>query len=221
MKKAIVLALTLALVAGAISAPAALAGKKKKKKAPVAAAPVTTKLFMHGSSPLGEIDAADHIQAGTYFTMDATAGSSEKSMGLVNYVGGPNTACAGNSLFPVWTGRVVGTITGDVKVTFDAMSSPGKVDVRIWPDIVTQACNEAYPEPAGHVTVDLPPAKGPVEAVIKGVNFPAQAILMVQITPVLPTEGGTPFLGRMFYDTEASSIEFSCTPSAGASSCTG
>lgn len=215
MKKTIVIGLVIGLIFASLGSTAAVAKKKKKK-----AAPVATKLFLHGTETIGEIEMPTNLLDGLFMSMDTTAGSSEKSLAYVNYVAGPNTQCAGNSLFPVWTGKIAGQVTGDIKVTFNSISSPGKVDIRVWPDVLAQACNESYPEPAGHVTVDLPPGSGTVEAVIPGVNFNATAALMVQITPVLPTEGGTPILGRVFYDTEGSFVEFSCIPAAGAS-CTG
>jgi hypothetical protein len=70
---------------------------------------------------------------------------------------------------------------------------------------------------AGAVTVALPPGQGTVEAVIPDLNFEAAGALMVQITPVTVP----PFVGRAFYGTADTKIEYSCTPVAGSTSCTG
>ncbi|MGH9198429.1 MAG: hypothetical protein ACRD1T_22185 [Acidimicrobiia bacterium] len=210
MRKALAAILVLGLLAGALSAPAV--AKKKKKKPPE---PVATTLFMEGTSNFGE---EDQIGNGTYLTLVAEEGSGEKSQGIPNYVGGPNTNCAGNSLFPVFVGTVSGQVVGDMKVTFNAISQGGKVEVRIWPDINAQACNDAYIPPAASVVVDLPAGEGTVEATIPGVDFEASSLMMIQLTAVI---GAPPYYARAFYGTADSKVEFSCIPPAGATSCTG
>ncbi len=220
MRKALLIALTAGLVASSLAGPA-LAGKKKKAK------PVATTLYLHGSEVVGELENYFLVASGTYMSMDKSepSGAEPKSKLLTNYVLGPNTECAGNDFFPVWVGDLSGKVTGDMKITFHSIATPGAaVDVRVWPDVASQLCtNETlgvfdYPEPAGEVRVNLPPGPGSVEAVIEGVKFNAGSKLMLQLTPAI--EG--PFLGRALYDSTSyvSKIEFNCTPAAGASSCT-
>ena len=185
-----------------------------------------TCLWLHGTNPDGDAEAAEHTANGTFMQMDPvkpTEPTASKSRQITNYGAGPNTQCAGNNLFPVWQGKMAGTITGDITFTFHAVTSPPvTVEVRVWPDIVAQACNEAYPEPARKVQVELPAGQAEVQAVLSGADIEALGSVMVQITPILPTEGGVPFEGRVFYDAEnaLSVFSFQCTPPSGASSCT-
>ena len=165
---------------------------------------------MEGEASFGE---EDQLGNGTYLKLQLEAGSGEKSMGMPNYVGGPNSNCAGNSLVPVFVGELAGKVTGDMKVTFDASATPAaKAEVRVWPDIAAQACNNAYPEPAAAVVVDLPAGGGTVEAVLEGVDIEASGVMMIQITPVL---AAPPSYARVFYGTDASKVEFNCLPRFG------
>jgi hypothetical protein len=203
VKKILSLAIALGLVGGALALPA---GAKKKPK------PVAQTLYMEGVSPFGE---QDQEADGFYLKLQKDPGSGEKTMGFFNAVASPNTNCGGNSLMPVFVGPVAGHIVGDVKVSFPVASTPAnKAEVRIWPDLAAQACNEAYVEPAGMVVVDLPAGPGNVEAVIEGVDFTSQGVMMVQITPIL---GAPPGYARATYGTEASKVEFTCIPASGTS----
>ena len=202
-RKTIAMIVLVGLVASVGAVPAS--AKKKKAK------PVATTLFMEGTSQFGEEDQSP--ASGGYLKLQSAEGSGEKSMGIPNYTGGPNTNCAGNSLMPVFVGPTAGRIVGDMKVSFPAMSSPASaVEIRVWPDVAAQACNEAYIEPAGSVQVDMPAGQGTVEATIEGLNFTAVGGIMVQITPVI---GGAPSYGRAFYGTADSKVEFSCIPASG------
>ncbi|MDQ3964559.1 MAG: hypothetical protein M3277_11720 [Actinomycetota bacterium] len=222
MKRLLVLMMVTGLVFGSIAA--AEAGKRKAK-------PVLTTLFLHGDTLLGENDSMTLVND-VFLKMDAKepTGSEPKSRFIMNYGVGPNTQCAGNNLFPVWTGPLTGQVQGDVKVTLHTIGTPGPVVLRIWPDIAGQACDseltgaKAYVEPAGEITVDLPPGHGEIEAVFKDVNFAAQGILMFQLSPAvavdLPSPAGAilnPFVSRVLYDSTdfVSSLEFSCIPSSG------
>ncbi len=207
MKKLMLLGVVAGLIASSLAVPAS-AGKAK---------PVSTTLYFHGNSPIGEPDGLDGALNGVYASMDTSEPSDAqpKSMSVVSYVAGPNTTCAGSFLAPVWVGKVAGKIVGDVKVTFDAISTPtGKVDVQLYPDQVAFACDMESP---AQVRVDLPPGPGKVEAVIKKVNLPVTGALMVQITPVI--DG--PFYSRVLYDSTsfASKIEFKCVPAKGQNTC--
>lgn len=227
MKKIAALVLT-AVVAASLTSGTAASAKRRAK-------PVATKLFLHGETPLGETSGIP-VASDVYNTMDPTepAGAEPKSEFITNYLGGPNTMCAGNNLFPVWSGKVSGTIKGDMKLTLHTVGTPGPIEVRVWPDVLSSMCNSenpvssstAYPDPAGSVEVELPPGHGTVEAVIKGVNFKAIGTMIVQVSPVvavdLPSPGGSvlnPFVSRILYDTAdfASTLEFTCIPASGAS----
>lgn len=159
-----------------------------------------------------------------------------KSKFITNFVGGPNTECAGNSMFPVWTGAVSGRVLGDIDVVFHTLGTPGKVDVRVWPDIESLTCNDGlngpqdFPEPAGEAVVDLPAGEAEIRATIEGVDFLAEKSLLFQINPTrtadVPVLGTAiiipPFVSRVFYDatTAPSAVTFTCIPERGTTSCT-
>lgn len=224
MRKTIVFALSLALVAGAIALPA-----QAKKKKP---AFVTTTLHLHGSQPLGEAE-SDPLVNPFYLPMDTTApdGSAPKSKQITTLGVSPNTQCAGNQLFPVWVGKVAGHVVGDVKVTLNTLSSPGgKVDVRIWPDVNSSMCTSDlagtadYPDPAAEKTIDLPIGPGTTEIDLGKVDFTSVGVLMLQVSPTAGPDVGpqatvTPFFGRVLYDAAGfdSTITFSCAPTSGKS----
>jgi hypothetical protein len=201
------------------------------------AKPVATTLYLHGTEQIGETESFS-VVADTLLPMDATkpTGTDIKSKMITNYGVGPNASCAGNNLFPVWSGKVTGHIKGDMKFTFNTVGTPGQVEVRVWPDVFSSMCDSEnpaapasdYPDPAGAVTVDLPAGPGTVEAVMKGVDFDAIGTLVVQISPIvavdIPSPGGSvlaPYHSRILYDSTdyASSLQFSCIPAKGAKSC--
>lgn len=206
MKKTFVALCAVALVSAALQGPV-LAGKTK--------APVKTTLYFHGQSPLGEEDAVNGlIDLNSFMVMDPKApeGTTSKSKSL----GWSSTNCAGNRLFVTWVGAVSGRITGDMKVSFSALSVPQEVDIRVWPDVREQLCDAKYPIPAAAATVTMPAGQGLVEAVLPDVDFTATSTLMLQISPT-PVGTDTPGPGRVFYDSTAdpSHVEFSCIPKAG------
>ena len=231
MKRIIVLLMIVGLVVGSVAT--AEAGKKKKPK------PVATTLYFHGATVVGENDSFS-LYNEAFLPMDKTepAGSEPKSRWITNYLAGPNTQCAGNNLFPVWSGALSGQIKGDVKLTLNTLGTPGDVVVRIWPDVGSGAslCNSDNPasmsanyvDPAGEVVVSLPPGAGTVEAVMEDVVLNAIGSVIIQISPVvavdIPSPGGSvlnPFMSRILYDTAdfASVLEFTCIPASG-TSCT-
>ncbi|MGH2818347.1 MAG: hypothetical protein ACRDJS_07815 [Actinomycetota bacterium] len=211
-----------ALIAGLVVASLAVdAGAARRR-------PVKTKLYLHGTTPVDEADYG--ALADAYPRMDSKKPAGEpKSKQITNYLVGPNDQCAGNNLFPVWIGEVSGTIVGKMKLTFTTVSTPGKLDVRVWPDVASLLCTSElagtndYPKPAAEVRVNLPPGGGTIAAVTKKVRFRATQSLMVQITPAAgPAEGVLdPFFARVVYDSPqfASSLQFKCIPARG-KSCT-
>ena len=203
MKKLIATCLAAGLIGSIFVLPA---DAKKKRK------PVATTLYLEGASTLGE---EDQTANGTYLKLQADPGAGEKSMGLFNLVASPNTQCAGNSLMPVFVGTMAGKVTGDMTISFEASATAAmKAEVRVWPDVAGQACNETYIEPAASTVVDLPAGRGAVEAKLEGLNFTAQGVMMIQVTPVL---GAPPGYARVWYGTDAAKVEFLCTPNSGTS----
>lgn len=215
MKRFFVLFLALGLIAGSV-----VTAEAKKKSKPI---PMT--FFLHGTELIGEIDAVNNLSAGAYNKMDPAepSGPAPKSMGLIDYVVGPNSDCAGNYLYPVWTGNVSGRIVGELKVTFHTIGAPRSVDVRIWPDVMSQACagndlaEGSYPAPAYEQSVTLPAGPGVTEVVFEDVDLATIGSFMLQITP----PPGEPLPGRVLYDSAdfASSVEFTCIPPKGAKAC--
>ena len=226
MRKLVVCGLVAGLVLSAFVVPGV--AKKKPKPKPK---PVATSLWFHGEGPVGEVENAQYLAGAlptgnwAYMPMDSTEPTgSGASMGLTTYVGGPNTQCAGSNLFPTWVGEVVGTVKGDVKVTFFATASPGSiVDVRVWPDLIALTCNADLPPPAREAFVEIPPGQTKVEVVMPGDPFKAAGKLMVAISPAAgPAPGSTSaFLGRVDYDspTKNSGMSFGCIPPKGSTAC--
>lgn len=225
MRRSLILVLVLGLVASFMSVGAV--AKKKKAKA------VKTTLYFHGGSPIGESESMGAVaDVPLPMSPEKPSGAEPKSKQIVNGVVTPNGQCANNNLFTNWSGQVSGTIKGDVKVTFNAISSPGQVVVRVWPDIMALMCDSAtsgssdYPDPAGETIVDLPNGTGEVTAVLKNVKAKAIGSLLVQISPVsieTPADKDVfpPSFARVLYDSPdfASRIEFTCVPARG-KSCT-
>lgn len=213
MKRIMIVVLLVGLVGASLSAVPAQAKKKKKAK------PVPVTFHAHGEAPFGELEIPNALD-GIFMPMDTAdpAGGAPKSMGFTNYVGGPNPKCSGNPFFPVWVGKMAGSVKGDIKIKFTSIAGPAaQLDVRIWPDGQPLACNDSYPEPASSAVVDLPAGEGETEVVIEGMNFPVVNHLMIQFSPVIPSATQ----GRLLYDSADAdlSIELLCTPASG-TSCT-
>ena len=209
MKRTTVLGIVLvSLTAGALQASAAPAKK-----------PVKMAYFLHGTQDIGEIEA----QTGDYPVMDAKAptGSAARSYGATNYVGGPNTECAGNKLFPVWIGAVDGAPVGDATVElFLETHGAGTLDVRLYADVDAQACNADHPTPIGSQTVTLADGQSKATVVLKNINRKAKPVtsVMLQVTPI---PAAPPFISRVQYDSTgaASKVTFTCLPKAGKKTC--
>ena len=214
MKKILVTAVVLALVAGALSATAS-AGKKKKAK------PVAVTMFFHGTETLGELDVANNATTGALLPMDTTepTATPSKSFPIIDLVATPNEACSGSPILPSWAGNMSGRVTGDVTVTFNTIGSAGTVDIELFADAGAFQCNETYLDPVAETTVDLPPGTGTVEAVIEGVDFEVigRLVMMVNHRTL-----DAPAMGRVLYDspTDNARIEFTCTPATGTTACT-
>jgi hypothetical protein len=206
--------LGLATVAGLVlSGSAADAAPAKKPK------PVPMTFYFHGVNRAGEAD--NPPTSSVTASMDTTkpSGADSKSKQITNYIGGPNTNCSGNNLFPVWTGPLTGEIVTDVRVTFTGIGAPSsRVWIRLFQDVEGLVCNDA-PKVAGSAIVDLPAGQGKVDVVIKKVKLKAKHSFQIQFSPT--GELGDTSQGRIFYDSTAdmSSVSFSCLPAVGKKTC--
>lgn len=211
---------TLALLAAA-TLTASLAGTSVAAvKKPAPPKPVKITYYFHGTNTAGEADQA--LVGGTgLMKMDATkpSGAQEKTFGVTNYGGGPNTKCAGNSLFPNWVGAGSGNLTGTASVTlFSYGMATSAVKVQIFGDTEAQACNEAYPTPLGETTVTLPSGPGSMTVKIPIIGKgKISSSFTVQVQPVTVP----PHVTRIRYDSAAtpSSITVSCLPKVGKKTC--
>jgi hypothetical protein len=219
MKKAIVTALVLGLLAGALALPA---DAKKKVKAK----PVATSLYLHGAQQVGEAELPDTWLSSAWMGMDATKpdGATPKSMFVTNYLAGPNTACSGNGLVPTWKGALAGTVKGDLKLTLNTVGSPAaKLQVDVFPD-GTGGCESdlgstGFVPPAASTIVDVPPGPGVTEVTFPNVNFKSVGSLVIMLS--IPGAPANPYQVRVLYDGAGyeSGLSFSCIPAAG-TSCT-
>lgn len=208
MKKLLFVALSAALVGGALAAPAS--GAKAK--------PVKTSLYLHGAYPAGEGDGADWIANSTPpMSMDPTEPSAAepKSMG---YSGAAfNDQCSGLPLvFPTWVGNLQGTIVGDAHLKAHFVAAPATITARIWVDTPVFSCNESFVPPAQEVQVEIPAGHNEVDIVFKGLRLKATANVMIELLSQSPAAQG-----RVLYDSAdmASVLQFKCIPARG-KSCT-
>lgn len=216
MKRTLVLAVATGLLAtGAVSASAA--------PKPKAAKPVALSWFLHGTQPIGELENPD-ITAPSYMPMDAKAptGAQARSAGVTYYVAGPNTRCAGNTLFPVWVGALDGAPTGDATVELVLQTvGTGNIEVRLFADVFGQACNDAYEPPIGSAIVPVTVGQTSAKVVLKNINKKKRNVssLMLQVSPAAPLD--PPFHTRIQYDatTALSKMAFRCQPKAGKKAC--
>ena len=216
MKKALIIALVMGVVVGAMSVPA-VAKKKAKPK------PVT--LYMHGTEQTGEQEIPDSAGAANWkdLTTSEPSAGPPKSMNVTNYVAGPNSQCSGNNLYPTWGGELVGTTTGDLKVILNTVATPAaNLKVDIFADGAGGCTNptlgvDDYVDPVATQTVTLAPGPAETEIVFKKVKFKTFSTLVVMLT--LADQGQTPAQARVLYDSAdfASRIELLCTPKSGGS----
>jgi hypothetical protein len=225
VKKALVVAIAASLVAALGASPAT--AKKKVKPTPHV-------LYFHGSVPSGEAYYADSVANSTGFQkMDPAepADPAPKSMGVTNYVAGPNTTCSGNALFPTWEGAVTGKVSGDLKVYLNAVShAASNVKVDVFADGLggceSTLGSTGYTPPVATTTVTLTPGPAETEVVFEKVNFKSTMNMVVMVTPIDMAVAGESVLdpqsqARLLYDSPdfASRIEFLCAPASG-KSCT-
>lgn len=215
MKKAVIIAMVLGLVAGAMSVPA-VAKKKAKPKA------VT--LYMHGVEQTGEQEIPDNLGGTNWkdLTTAEPAAGAPKSMFVTNYVGGPNNNCSGNNLYPTWGGELAGTVSGDLKVILNTVASPAaNLKVDIFPDGAGGCDNSTtgstgYIEPIATQTIAVSPGPAETEVLFENVKFKTVASLVVMLT--IADQGTSPAQVRVLYDSAdyPSRVELLCAPKSGA-----
>lgn len=214
MKRTAIALAALATLVGAVAAPAAA-----KKPAPVA-----TTLYMHGNMPVGDgLEFVNGVQNSTNMKMDATepAAGAPKSMSFSLPVG--NAECAGNDLFPSWSGTVTGKLASDLKMTAHFAAAPSTITARVWLDVPFGSCTSStagtsdFRPPVAEVEVKVP--AGHNEVVI---DFPGLKGKKVQSIMVIELHTNTTSnQGRVLYDSAdmATRVEFTCIPAKGATSC--
>lgn len=229
MRKFMIAALALGLIAGAFSVPAT--AKKKAKPQPLT-------FYFHGPLPAGEADYAETTANGLqslpdgFQIMDTTEPSdpAPDSMGITNYVTGANRSCNGNALFPTWEGKLTGRVTGDLKVYLNSLVIPTtSVIVDVFAD-TTGGCTSTvsgsadYVDPVASVQASLSEYAGENEIVFKDVDFSVLSHIVIMVSPMQMTVAGesrhdAASHGRILYDSADfdSRVEFSCAPTSGKS----
>lgn len=227
MRKMVIAALVTGLVAGALVVPASA---KRTKPQPVT-------FFLHGPFTAGELDYAEttsnELQSipDGFQVMDATEPSDPvpDSMGLTNYVQGPNRSCNGNALFPTWEGKLTGKVSGDIKVVLNAVAADTQVIVDVFADTIGGCTSSVsgsadYIKPVASFEATLTPGAAENVIVIPKVNFSVVSNLVVMVSPgQMPVNGESKHdltaQARLLYDSAgyASRIEFLCTPKSGKS----
>lgn len=174
--------------------------------------PIEVAFHLHGDDATPTID-DDYVATlgGPPLVMDRTPGDAGESRQLLNYVGGPNTQCTGNNLFPTWSGYIGdGTIASDATLTLDVTGAlGGTVNVAVWADVTGQNCNEAYIQPDALTTAALPVGNGTLEVTVplEGIDPDFSLLLMVYPDTADPTAQG-----RVHYDDGVATLTFTCQP---------
>lgn len=208
--------LAVAVVATLAATTPALAAKPKPK-------PIKMTYFLHGAQPVGEIE--QNFLTGAALPMDAKkpTGTQVKKKYVTNYVAGPNTECAGNSLLAFWDGNLAGTLTGAYSITLYTTAAPqSQLRVRLFDTPAANACNSGstmnYPGALLDKMVTVPQGDGKVT--ISGV-FPkpreVKGILQIEMS------SGSLDTSQVVINYDAtsavSSLSFSCLPRKGKKAC--
>lgn len=208
MRKTVCIVAGLALLLGAPSAPAV--AKKKKPK------PIAMTYYLHGNQPIGEAEIPESWPNGNWMRMDSTEPEgSMRSIQVTNYAGGPNTACAGNGLLPVWVGDLTGRVVGDMTLTLNTAALPeSQLTAVIYPD-PSGGCNDMASAASAQGVVVPPAGQGTTEITFAGADFDVVGRFLIQ----LHIEPLTPGQVRVFYDSAdaASQLTFNCIPAVGTS----
>ena len=177
--------------------------------------PVEVVFHLHGGTDTAYIDDDDPLGGGMPMDREAPSSSEFESMQLLNYVGGPNTQCTGNGLFPTWDGYIGnGTVDGTAVLEFDVVGSPGGTAVvDLWADVTAQNCNEAYIAPDASVEFTLPAGAGraTVEIPLDGLDPDFQLRMMLRANTGDPLSQGRVLYDGTDYD---ATLTLTCQPDA-------
>lgn len=215
MKRTLAVLLGLGALMGSLVSPAA-AGKAK---------PVDTTLYMHGNMPVGDgLEFVNGVANSTNMMMDANepATGAPKSQSYSFPAG--NEDCAGNDLFPSWSGSVSGKLAGDVTMMANFVGAPSTVTARIWIDVPFGSCTSStagvsdFQPPVAEVEVTVPAGANEVEIVFPGLK--GKKVLSGIVVELHTTDPANQ--GRVLYDSPEfpTRVEFKCVPASG-TSCAG
>lgn len=174
--------------------------------------PIEFTFHLHGdeATPISDDDV--YATSGNQ-VMDTTAPSGDfQSRQLLNYVGGPNTACSDNALFPTWVGYVgKGSVVGNATLEIDVVGSTGgPIDVRIWTD-TGGGCNESNVAPHAVKRTNLPVGQGRLSVELPTNGLDPQFEMKVMIVPAATSPTAQ---GRFLYDGAdyQATLSFTCQP---------
>ncbi len=193
----------------ALTLPVLFVGLVAAEPLPDEVPPQPTEFTFHGHGAQ-TLDEVGHTPLDGPAPMDEVAPTESvpKSKQIMNYVGGPNTECSGNNLFPTWAGWVAGDVGGQVTVSIPAIGNGGDVEVRLFGDVYGQACNEAFIPPLASAIVALPSGPGTIEA-----TFTVPAGTEVENLVLDVIFSGATAEGRVLFDAVDydATMTFTCT----------
>ena len=214
MKRSLTVLLGLGLLAGTLVSPAQAAKAK----------PVATTMYMHGHMPVGDgLEFVNGVANSTNMMMDPTAPAAGVPKSQSFSFNRGNEECAGNDLFPSWSGNLTGKLASDVTMKANFLAAPSKLTARIWIDVPFGSCTSStagvsdFQPPVAEIEVDVPAGANEVEFVYPGLK--GKKILGSMIVELHTTDPAQE--GRVLYDSAdyQTRIEFTCVPSSGASAC--
>lgn len=207
----------LAFAPAAVEEPAPNDGTPSEEEVPEEAEPIVPDpvefvFHLHGDEEVAYTDDEVYATSGNQTMDTAPAEGDFQSRQFLNYVGGPNSACSDNALFPTWTGFVgEGTITSDATLRIDVAGSlGGTVEVRLWTD-TGGGCNEANVPPHAVTTANLPIGTGSFEVAIPAGGLDPTFELKVMLVPTSPDAQARLLYDGADYD---ATLSFTCQPDA-------
>jgi len=189
--------------------------------------PVRYTYYLHGTDQIGEEESFPDLPgAGSGFLSMSTSppSATTKSHEITNAVVAPTT-CPSNNAYPVWRGRLHGTVIGAITAVVPVIATAGaSVVVDLFIDAsgscsgggsATLGASGAATLPVGQstFTITLPNARG----------LTATENIELEIRPAVlvssPSQAYGPWAARVFYDSSSdpAKITFQCVPASGRS----
>lgn len=208
------LPLSLAFAPATLDAPTDATGEETTAEEPttITPDPIEFVFHLHGDEDTPVTDDEVYATSGNQVMDTAPPTGNPQSRQLLNYLGGPNTACSDNALFPTWVGYVgAGEVVSDATLTIDVYGSAGgNVDVRVWTD-TGGGCNESNVPPHAVTTAALPVGQGHLV-----VDLPTTGLdpLYEMKIMIVPSGFPSPAQGRFVYDSPEfdATLTFTCQP---------